>query len=70
MSLFKPAGPHRDVAPAVCLCRDCSRIMLDQRCPHRNRGGVRCGDYRQHRGPHTMLICTVFLIAAERVGAP
>lgn len=70
MSPFKPAGPHNPrLGPATCLCVDCSRIVLDLRCPATDADGNQCGDYRHRGKSHTLLVCTTFEIAAARVAA-
>jgi hypothetical protein len=66
VNVFKPAPAHRNAAPAVCLCVDCSRIMLANRCASTNVDGHQCGDYRGHSGSHSLIVATVFAIAAER----
>lgn len=72
--LTKPAKAHNPLfAPAICLCVDCSRTVLAQRCPkvtinpHMQGSSQQCGLYKGHRGDHTMLVATVFVIAEERV---
>lgn len=68
--MFKPAPAHnRLLAPAICLCAECSREMLTRRCPAVDDLGHQCGDYKGHRGFHSLLVCTVFPIAAERAEA-
>lgn len=68
--LFKPAPAHNPrLAPAVCLCVDCSRIILAKRCPTRDSRGRQCGNYRHRSREHALLVATVFQIAAERVDA-
>jgi len=70
MSLYKPAPPHNPIlAPAICMCVDCSRIVLALRCTARSPTGDQCGDYRGHGGEHTLLVCTTFDIAADRAKA-
>lgn len=65
--LSKPAPPHNQMlAPALCMCVGCCHKVLALQCPA-SRDGVRCGDYKGHRGMHTMLPATEFVIAAERV---
>ena len=67
---FKPAKPHNSLlAPGVCLCVECSKFMLTRRCPVKSRQGQQCGDYRDHGGEHTLLVDTVFMIAAERASS-
>lgn len=69
MSLYRPAGPHRPhLAPAMCLCVECSRVVLAKRCEARFDGN-QCGNYALHRGQHTVLVATVFTIAAEHLKA-
>lgn len=72
--LSKPARGHNPLyAPAVCLCVECSRKVLALRCPvttinpHMQGGKLQCGNYKGHRGDHTMLVATTFVIAEERV---
>jgi hypothetical protein len=68
--LYKPAPPHNSLmAPAVCMCIACCRIVLDLRCPAENEDGIRCGDYAGHRKAdgHTMIPATIFLMAEERL---
>lgn len=63
---FKPAPPHKGLlGPAACLCVDCSRVVLAMRCTARHEGH-QCGDFKGHRGPHSMIVSTVFQIATER----
>jgi hypothetical protein len=65
--LSKPAPPHNHLkAPGACMCVDCCQIVLAHRCTatHRNK---RCGDHKGHHGDHSLLLCTSFLIAEERV---
>jgi hypothetical protein len=67
VTLFRPAPAHNPLkAPAICLCADCSRWVLDRRCPSRDPGGRQCGDYKGHRGSHNVIVATVFQIAQER----
>lgn len=64
----KPAPAHNplhDGAPAMCGCVECCREILDRRCTFENEHG-RCGNFK-HRGSHTLLVATAFLIAEERV---
>lgn len=69
MSVYKTAGPHNPLlGPAVCLCVECSRIVLTLRCPARSPGGAQCGDYKGHRGQHNLIVATVFSIAEDRAG--
>jgi hypothetical protein len=51
------------------MCVDCCRIVLDLRCPATNEDGAQCGDYKGHKKSdgHTMLVCTTFLCAEERL---
>lgn len=66
--ISKPAPPHNPLlAPAMCGCVECSRKVLDLRCLIVDSEGRRCGDYRHHRGEHTLLIATDFVVAEERV---
>jgi hypothetical protein len=72
--LSKPARAHNHLmAPGVCLCVECCRIVLDLRCdkwttfPDAEGGSLRCGDYKGHRGHHTILVSTSFVIVEERV---
>jgi hypothetical protein len=51
------------------MCVDCSRIVLALRCLVTDDDGNQCGDYKGHRGQHTLLVCTTFAIAAERAGS-
>jgi hypothetical protein len=65
----KPAPPHNrlhDGAPVMCGCVECCREILERRCPAEFKQG-RCGNYKGHRGSHTLLIATAFSIAEERV---
>lgn len=65
---FKPAPPHTPLkAPAICLCVECCKIVAGLRCPARDSEGRQCGDYRHRSKRHTMLVMTVFAIAAERL---
>lgn len=65
--LSKPAPSHNYLlAPALCGCVGCSRVILDLRCPATG-AGVRCGNYRGHQGHHNALVATAFVIAEERV---
>lgn len=72
--LSKPAPPHNPLyAPGVCMCLDCCKVVLDNRCPtwtlcpDVEGNSLRCGDYKGHRGGHTTLVATCFLIAEERL---
>lgn len=68
--VYKPAPPHNSLkAPASCMCLDCCRIVLDLRCQAANEDSVQCGDYKGHKKSdgHTMLVCTTFLCAEERL---
>jgi hypothetical protein len=66
-SVYRPAGAHNYLlAPAVCLCVECSREVLTRRCPAVSASGHQCGDWRGHRGDHSLLVCTTFAIAAAR----
>jgi hypothetical protein len=67
MSVFRPAPAHNPLkAPAVCLCVECSRIMLAKQCTARDSDGRQCGDYHGHRGAHNLIPATVFQIARSR----
>lgn len=56
MSAFKPAPPHnRMLGPALCV--DCCRVVDGLRCTSTNGEGVRCGDYKRHRGLHSLIPC-------------
>lgn len=64
--MFRPAPTHNPLmAPAICLCVECSREMLTRRCPATYQGR-QCGDYRGHSGEHSLIVETVFQIAQER----
>lgn len=67
--LFKPAPPHNRLAsgPATCGCVECCRKVLALRCEAVSRDGDRCGDYKRHRGHHSMIVPTDFLMAEERI---
>lgn len=68
MSVFKPAGPHNPLqAPAVCLCTGCSRWVLERRCQATDEQGRQCGMFRHRGREHSLIVETVFQIAAERV---
>lgn len=68
MGIYKPAPPHNPLqAPAICMCVECSRIVLELRCPARSPGGAQCGDYKGHRGEHSLIVATCFSIAEDRV---
>jgi hypothetical protein len=72
--LSKPAKPHNPLfGPGACLCVECSRQVLAQRCPkvtvnpHLMGSNQQCGNWKGHGGLHTLLLDTTFLIAEERV---
>ena len=66
--LFKPAPPHNSLkAPVACGCVECCRIVLDLRCPAVSPEGHPCGDYKGHRGHHSMIPASVFVMAEERL---
>lgn len=68
MNRFRSAPPHNpNFAPAVCLCVECSKIMLGLRCQARDDNGHQCGNYKHSGKEHWMLVATVFQIAEERV---
>lgn len=68
MSIYRPAPPHNSLlAPSACLCVECAAIVLTLRCTATDADGHQCGNYKHHRGSHTMLVCTTFAIAAARV---
>lgn len=68
VTLFKPAPPHNHLkAPATCMCIDCCHIVTQLRCPATDPDGHQCGNYRDHRGEHSLLVSTAFQIAAERI---
>lgn len=64
---------HRDFhnplyGPGVCLCRErCAAIILARRCPKVSSDGIRCGDWKGHRGAHSVLVDTTFVICEEAV---
>lgn len=67
-SLYKPTPPHNHLlAPAICMCVECSRLILALRCPVLDVNLNQCGDYKGHRGAHSLIVATCFDIAAERV---
>ncbi len=77
--LTKPAPMHNGrLAPAMCGCWSCSKVILSLRCPFEwpaqtVRGQFfdagRCGDYRGHSKHlgHTLWVATAFETAEERV---
>ena len=72
--ISKPAPPHKRLfAPAVCMCVDCCKIVLDSRCPtwtiapNAEGNSLQCGDVKGHRGAHTTFVSTTYIIAEERV---
>jgi hypothetical protein len=67
--LFKAAPPHNPrVAPAMCMCVECCKVMLAKRCQARDpETGVQCGNYKHRGKSHWMIPATIFQIAEERI---